>query len=675
MLNCVCDIDFYLSVKKISEISGKSARTLQNRCKSNSKTYKYTYRKTKCNGGECYEILCSTLEPELQSKIRHSLKGDNIYPVLSNNKAQSPFSLIPNQNATVNQGKVIHINSLDEDLTISLKKDMVIIPEKAKKIALAKADLVNMWKTYRNAKTDKKNADYEFVNLYQSGFLAKEINQILGKKVSLKSLYRWNKDLLENGNDYKILIPSYKYSSSLYVNTKMSEIEQTYLLDLMLTPSKLSVGVARRLIKHILQSKGISEISSYATYKRFISNFKRNKNDIWTLMREGQKALFDRVVPYIERDINRLEVGDVLVADGHVLDFMVKHPKTGNECRATIVVYQDWKSADIAGYEIMLSENTQCIASALRNSIIRLGKYPKIAYQDNGRAFRGKFFKGCENLEDKGFYGLFGKIGVVPIFAKPYNGKSKPVERFFREFTQSFSSLVPSYIGNNIENKPAYRKRNEDWHKAIHNNYLPTIEETVVALEKWFEFYRSQPCPHVPGKTIGEVFKEGRGPGVNVDELNDFMMLEEKRTIGQNGIKLFNTLYYSPKLYGINDKAVVKYSFSDISSIKVYSTKGEFICTAETNLKCHPMSELLGDETDLNSYKKAVKEQAQLAKSTFKAAQQIVPRLKNRVAWQGQQEQPKTKKQTKLKNNKYTITCYKDIDTNILNNGQKYKIG
>ena len=43
--------------------------------------------------------------------------------------------------------------------------------------------------------------------------------------------------------------------------------------------------------------------------------------------------------------------------------------------------------------KIMLEENTQCVASALRNSIINFGKIPKICYQDNGRALKNKFFK------------------------------------------------------------------------------------------------------------------------------------------------------------------------------------------------------------------------------------------------------------------------------------------
>ena len=97
-----------------------------------------------------------------------------------------------------------------------------------------------------------------------------------------------------------------------------------------------------------------------------------------------------------------------------------------------MLAYQDWKSTALVGFEVMLEENTQSIASALRNAIINLGKIPKYVYQDNGKAFRAKYF--IEN----GLTGLFSNLGIEPIYAKPYNAKAKSIERFFREFQDSF---------------------------------------------------------------------------------------------------------------------------------------------------------------------------------------------------------------------------------------------
>lgn len=101
-----------------------------------------------------------------------------------------------------------------------------------------------------------------------------------------------------------------------------------------------------------------------------------------------------------------------------------------------MVAYQDWKSGGFVGFEIMPEENTPCIASALRNSIINLGKVPKFVYQDNGKAFKSKYF--IEN----GLSGLFTNLGIQPVYAKPYNAKAKPIERLFRELQDSCEVLL-----------------------------------------------------------------------------------------------------------------------------------------------------------------------------------------------------------------------------------------
>lgn len=64
----------------------------------------------------------------------------------------------------------------------------------------------------------------------------------------------------------------------------------------------------------------------------------------------------------------------------------------------------------------MLEENTQTITSALRNAIINLGKIPKICYQDNGKAFRAKFFTG--DLQECGINGLFDKLKIITIICR-----------------------------------------------------------------------------------------------------------------------------------------------------------------------------------------------------------------------------------------------------------------
>ncbi|MDD3150294.1 MAG: hypothetical protein PHV68_05615, partial [Candidatus Gastranaerophilales bacterium] len=126
--------------------------------------------------------------------------------------------------------------------------------------------------------------------------------------------------------------------------------------------------------------------------------------------------------------------------------------------------------------------------SALRNSILNLGRIPDIVYQDNGGAFKAKFFQGSKDFEELGFSGLYGRLGIKSVFAAPYNARAKVIERFFLEFQESFEKLLPSYIGTSIDKKPAYLKRNEKLHKQIHNDYVPTIQEVIRMIDCWQEY-------------------------------------------------------------------------------------------------------------------------------------------------------------------------------------------
>lgn len=162
---------------------------------------------------------------------------------------------------------------------------------------------------------------------------------------------------------------------------------------------------------------------------RYARRFEEQHYNIYILKRQGEKALNDKVLPYIRRDSNLLEVGDCLFADGHTLNFECLHPETGKPFRPTLILWFDWKSAMPVGWEIMPTENTVAISSALYMAILRLGKYPKIVYLDNGRAFKSKFFTG-ESDDFEMLSGLYARLGIGLQLAKPYHGQSKTMERF-----------------------------------------------------------------------------------------------------------------------------------------------------------------------------------------------------------------------------------------------------
>lgn len=382
----------------------------------------------------------------------------------------------------------------------------------------------------------------------------------------------------------------------------------------------------------------------HATFRRYANWFKNNNYDKWVLARNGEKVLSDKVEPYIKRDASLLEVGDILVADGHVLNFNVINPFTGKPTRATLVGFLDWKSTALVGYEIMLEENTQCIASALRNSIINLDMIPKIVYQDNGRAFRAKYFTDDRGFTELGFQGLYSKLGIETVFARPYNARAKVIERFFKEFQEGFEKLLPSYIGSNIQNKPAYMMRNEKLHKNLHKRiasrgrnasadpfnasnqeeFIPTIEETIKMIDMWLNFKNSQPYPNSPDKSIAKVLEERKRQNIDINQLDDLMLATEIKTIQRNGIRFLNCDYFDERLYGFKSKVLIKYNLFDLTSIKVFTTKGEYLCTAQRVTETHPMAKLLGTVTDFEDYKQKIVKQRKLHKKTINSVREYL---------------------------------------------------
>ncbi|OGI25440.1 MAG: hypothetical protein A2287_03445 [Candidatus Melainabacteria bacterium RIFOXYA12_FULL_32_12] len=383
-------------------------------------------------------------------------------------------------------------------------------------------------------------------------------------------------------------------------------------------------------IQHQPRNEGDKLLLHPNQFRRYAEFFRRNNYDKWILMREGEKALHDKVIPYLSRDISKIEVGDVLVADGHRLNFLVRNPFTGRPARAILVGFLDWKSGYLPGYEIMLEENTQCIASALRMAIINLDMIPTIVYQDNGKAFKAKFFTESVDFTEAGFNGIYTNLGIKPVYAKPYNARAKVVERFFKEFQEEFEKLLPTYTGSSIQTKPAHLKRNEKFHKELYDKvnkgYIPTIQEAIRLINCWLEYRHSQPCSNIKGKTIKEVFESREKQNIDINRLDDLMMAHEVKTINRNGIRFLNTDYNSDTLYGLKDRVMVKYSLFDLSKIKVYSTKGEYLCTAKRVTGTHPMAYHMGNIKDIEDFKQKIKKPQKLKNKTLLALRKYLPK-------------------------------------------------
>ncbi|MDQ7799527.1 MAG: transposase [Candidatus Edwardsbacteria bacterium] len=572
-----------------------SERWIQAQCKSG----KLNYRLDNANGGQQYRILLDSLPAEAQARYWQS---------------HAPVGLIVN-------------SAEDETLPAVIEPTEAEVSEAAKDRALSKVDLIKAWDDYRAEHPgQREEANNQFLELYAAGKICPGLLSRLGP-ITRPTLYRWKKSL---GPEYawRNVLDGYYKTDAATCAPKLSEEERNCFLNILLHQNRIKVDTAYQYTAFQLQKTGQPVTASKATFRRFAEWYSKNHHDVWTLARDGQKALRDKVVPYIKRDAGKLEVGQVLVADGHRLNFRVLNPFTGKPCRPTMVGYVDWKSGDLAGYEIMLEENTMVIASALRNSILNLGKIPQICYQDNGKAFRSKYFTATESLETAGINGLFASLGITTVFARAYNAKAKVIEPWWHIFTNSFERLQASYVGAGIDDKPAHMMRNEKFMQRISSGFVPTLDETIEMINAWLDYRRSNTaCPNVPGMTIGRVFDDGRGPGVDPAKLDDLLLASSEAVIRQSRIRFLGEHYEHDSLYGLSGKVRVKYSLFDRTSLKVYHTQGQYICTASKAEMIHPMARVLGNLADQEKLKDAIANQKALENRTIVDFTATVPAI------------------------------------------------
>lgn len=474
-----------------------------------------------------------------------------------------------------------------------------ILDDKRRYKALAKADLLGLyldWQSKHGSTIKQKQA---FILAYQGGAWSKLLAE-LGPRVSWKSLERWKLEQKESGG---VLALADKRGLAHRGKSMLTERHQTIILGQILDGGR-QISTCARIIQERCKAENLA-VPSDDTIRRWVANYSRTCFSDWTLWRNGEKAWNDRCAISILRDWSLVGVGDVVIADGHTLNFETLDPDTGKPRRMTLLLFFDGGSRYPLGWEVMATENVACISSAFRRACIRLGKFPRVVYLDNGKAFRARFFDGCKDFEQAGFLGLYRDLGCEVVHAWPYHGQSKPVERFFGTMHE-LEELTPSYTGWDIAHKPARLHRNEKLHRRLHEKLgrRPlTLEETYEWLAYWFELYASRPqtTTHLRGRTPGEVFEEGRGPGVDMERLTLLMLQKEVRTISKDGIRLDGRLFWHEALFNRRHPVLVRYDWQlSPYTVLVYDMDGNRLCEARDRYHygiaagIHPAARVLG---------------------------------------------------------------------------------
>lgn len=573
------------TTRELADLLNISERSIQRRALREN----WSSRKRQGRGGG-NEYICATLPQSVQLAIR----------VAEERKILASYDGIV-------APKTIERAALTSSIT------KTVIDDKRRYKALAMSDLIALfldWQRKHGFTTKQKQA---FVDAYLAGTWPELLKEIGTKGVSWKSLER--KKLLLKETD-SILSLADMRGIAHKNRSVLTEKHRLIILGQVLNPNAPNVGECSHRIQARCKDEGLY-VPSDATIRRFVHRYIEECYDEWILWREGQKAWNDKCAISLFRNWNLVEVGDIVIADGHTLNFETIDPATGKGKRMTLLLFYDGASNHPLGWDIMATENTACISAAFRRTCMLLGKYPRVVYLDNGKAFRAKFFKGTNDFRQAGFLGLYRELGCEVIHAWPYHGQSKPIERFFGTFHE-MEVFVPSYTGNCIDRKPPRMKRGEVMHNKLYEKLggRPlTLEETHRAIATWFCEYsqRQQFRTHLEGRSPSEVFEAGRGPGVDIERLQVMMMQKEIKTITKDGIKHMGKYFWDSVLEKRRHPVLIRYDEQFAPhNVLVYTLDGKPLCEARERghygiaYGLHPAARVLGTAEQQQALEEAI---------------------------------------------------------------------
>lgn len=497
---------------------------------------------------------------------------------------------------------------------LSATTQAAIMDDSRRNKALARADLVRQYLSWLRRFGYGKKQRQDFITTYMAGTWPKLLEEV--GKVSWQTLERWKVAQERAGS---VLALTDKRGVAHRGRTLLTERHRTVILGHILNPNAPAISQCVNEVQKKFQAEGIY-IPSEPTIRRFVKSYMQTCFDEWTLFREGKKAWNDKCAISLLRDWGLVSVGDIVIADGHTLNFESINPATGKPKRMTILLFYDGASNCPLGWEIMPTENTASISAAFRRTCIMLGKFPRVVYIDNGRAFRARFFEGCPDFEQAGISGLYESLGCKVIHAWPYHGQSKPIERFFGTM-HGLEVWMPSYTGFDIAHKPARMKRGEELHRQLYEKMggRPlTLEETHYQVARWFAEYGERPQfrTHLHGRKPGEVFMAGRGDGLSeadMNKLTELMMQKKISVITKDGIRLNGRLYWHEKIASRRHEVLVRYDeHLTPDHVLVYDMDGNFICKAldreHHHIACglHPAANYLGTPEQQAEFKAAL---------------------------------------------------------------------
>jgi len=389
-----------------------------------------------------------------------------------------------------------------------------------------------------NRRVPKRDIIRKFIADFKDGKIGKEILD-RNKKLSLRTLQRWEREYreYEETGDINCVAPQW---GKRLGQSRLTDEEREFLYKFYLNEKRLGIATIYDGYINICKKEDKKPLS-YARICQMIEEIPElvKIKARGCLSEDNFNQLF---LPNIKRDSSSLERMEVIMSDGHTLNFLLQ--EKGKVFRATLCCWVDVKTKKILGFDIAKSESVDLTIESLASAIIRYG-LPKNVNIDNGKAYKNgqtvtKFSEGDQIKT----IGTYNHLGINVVFATPYSPRSKgQIEGLWDFVDDRYSKLFPTYLGKKIDTRP--QEMRQTTKKLIEKGIVfPTMEEAYIKFERFIEWYNNR-----EHSTIGMSpnaawdMEKNELQTVSEDKLMIGLLNRSVRTVSNNGIEFNGNAY------------------------------------------------------------------------------------------------------------------------------------
>lgn len=439
-------------------------------------------------------------------------------------------------------------------------------------IALKRLEVLNFWEQTK-AKLPYSVPVSESVRIVTSRY-----------HLSAACLYSWKKKYDKAGVNGLLPSPKLREKRGSY---SMPTAAHEYLLALYLDERKRTVAHCFRLLSAKAEIEGW-ELPSVRTVQRIIGNIPLA---VRMAARETSKTVYDKVLPYTQRDHSKILANQVWVGDHFRCDFFVKG-KNGKWVRPWLTAWLDMRSRKFVSWQVCENPSSaSIIASFAKAALDPAIGLPKEIYIDNGRDYASKEFAGTghrtrkSTANDLKVKTMLESLQVGVHFALPANGRAKVIEREFRVVAEEICKEFPTWCAARKDDRP------ENLQKLLKKDsphMTVTLEEAAEIIGNYLKYVKNKRVSNGRGRKgeyPDQTFEMYRMPyRVAKREVMQLLLTRHSQPlVVRNGqVSFRHRSYYADelvKMYG--EKVYIRYNEEDMSAVSIWSMDDKYICEAK----------------------------------------------------------------------------------------------